>query len=174
MPQYRVMETTAPEEAAESAKPAKPESEKVLRKKWRTSLDAGWTVIPSALIRGLPKLHIGAGELAVLIVLIDIWWAPDNMPWPSKKLMAERLGVSQKTIQRSLAALQREGLIVSEWRYRAGGGQTSNQYDLSPLVAKLEEIAATIKTADEEAKRLKRAATRPGLKAKAGVGGAAP
>jgi DNA-binding transcriptional ArsR family regulator len=138
------------------------ESERVLRIKWRSSLDAGWTVIPSALLRGFPRLHIGANELAVLVCLIDYWWAPDNPPWPSKKALAERLGVSQKTIQRTLARLQEEGLIRSEARHSPSGGQTSNRYDLSPLVTKLEEIAADMRAAETEAAKIRRAATRPG------------
>jgi DNA-binding transcriptional regulator YhcF (GntR family) len=166
------MNTDTPEEVSEPVPPAKPDTEKVLRQKWRSSLDTGWTVIPSALIRGLPRLHIRAGELAVLISLIDYWWAPDDPPWPSKKALAERLGVSQKTIQRHLAVLQREGLIVSEARHRAGGGQTSNRYDLRPLATKLEAIATDMKRAEAEAAKLKRAATRPGARAKA-AGGAA-
>jgi len=171
--QYGVMNTDAPEEVSEPVPPAKPNSEKVLRQKWRSSLDTGWTVIPSALIRGLPRLHIGAGELAVLISLIDYWWAPDDPPWPSKKALAERLGVSQKTIQRHLAVLQQEGLIVREARHRVGGGQTSNLYDLTPLVAKLEAIAADMKKAEAEVAKLRRAATRPGGRAKAAADGAA-
>jgi DNA-binding transcriptional ArsR family regulator len=164
------MDTDAPEEVSEPVPPSKPDSEKVLRQKWGSSLDTGWTVIPSVLIRGLPRLHIGAGELAVLICLIDYWWAPDDPPWPSKKALAERLGVSQKTIQRHLAVLQEEGLIASQSRHRAGGGQTSNRYDLTLLVAKLQGIAADMKKAEAEAAKLKRAATRPGGRAKAGAG----
>ena len=171
--QYTVMNSDAPEEISEPVLPAKPDSEKVLRQKWRSSLDTGWTVVPSVLIRGLPRLHIGAGELAVLISLIDYWWSPDDPPWPSKKALAERLGVSQKTIQRYLAVLKLEGLIVSEARHRAGGGETSNRYDLTPLVAKLEEIAADMKNAEAEGAKLKRAATRPGGRAKAAAGGTA-
>ncbi len=170
---YGAMETEATEEVAEPPPPSKPDTEKILRQKWRTSLDAGWTVIPAALIRGLPRLHIGVGELAVLIILIDYWWAPDDPPWPSKKALAERLSVSQKTIQRHLAVLQQEGLIVSEARHRKGGGQTSNRYDLAPLATKLEVIAADMKKAEAEAAKLKRAATRPGGRAKTAAGGAA-
>ncbi len=92
-------DTATPSEETTSS-PAR-ESEKVLRIKWRTSLDMGWTVIPSALLRGLPRLHLGATDLATLICLIDYWWAPESAPWPSKRALAERLGVSQKTIQRS-------------------------------------------------------------------------
>jgi DNA-binding transcriptional ArsR family regulator len=173
MPHKRLMDTDAPEDVGESVPPAKPDTGKTLRQKWRTSLDTGWTAIPSALIRGLPLLHIGAGELAVLIILIDYWWAPNDPPWPSKKALAERLSVSQKTIQRHLAVLRQEGLITSEARHRAGGGQTSNRYDLTPLVTKLEGIAAAMKKADAEAAKVKRAAIRLGLRAKPTNGGAA-
>jgi len=145
----------------------RPETEKVLRAKWRTSLDAGWTVLPSSLIQGLPRLHIDANGLAVLVCLIDYWWAPGDLPWPSKKTIAERLNVSERTIQRTLRRLQEEGLIKSDARYRSHGGQTSNQYDLSPLVAKLEAITADMVATEAEAKKGKRAATRPGSRPKA-------
>lgn len=160
------MDDTASDVILLSERRPKPDTERVLRIKWRSSLDAGWTVIPSALLRGLPRLHIGAGELAVLICLIDYWWSPSDPPWPSKKALAERLGVSQKTIQRTLARLQEEGLIRSEARHTASGGQTSNRYDLSPLVAKLETIASDMKQAGQEAAKIRRAATRPGSRAK--------
>lgn len=84
----------------------KPETDKVLRAKWRSSLDMGFTVLPSSLIRGLPRLYIDATQFAVLICLIDYWWRPLDLPWPSKKALAERLSVSERTIQRALARLQ--------------------------------------------------------------------
>ncbi|GEM_PF-674288 len=158
---------TPPAEAAET--PKERESEKTLRIKWRTSLDMGWTVIPSALLKGLPRLHIGATDLATLICLIDYWWAPESQPWPSKRALAERLGVSQKTIQRSLKRLQDEKLIVSEARRSASGGQTSNRYDLSPLVRRLEGIVADMKQAALDAEAAKRAATRPSGNRRKGI-----
>ena len=78
--QYGVMNIDAPEEVSEPVQPAKPDSEKVLRQKWRSSLDTGWTVIPSALIRGLPRLHIGAGELAVLTVSVTLYETEGGRP----------------------------------------------------------------------------------------------
>ena len=151
----------------------KVENQKILKAKWRTSLDAGWTVVPSALLRGLPRLHIDANGLAVLICLIDYWWAPEDLPWPSKKALADRLDVSERTIQRAIARLKEEGLVKAEARHGAHGGQTSNRYDLSPLVAKLEVIVRDIKAAEVEAAKVKRSATRPGFRPKAQTDGAA-
>lgn len=130
---------------------AKPETDKVLRQKWKSSLDGGFTVVPSVLLQTLPGLGIRASELAVLVCLIDFWWKPEDMPWPSKAKLAGLLGVSEKTIQRVLRRLESRGLIASEARHRAHGGQTSNRYDLTPLVARLEAVTKDLKDAEAAA-----------------------
>ena len=63
-----------------------PEDARTLSQKWgKDTMAANYTVIPCALLRGQARLHIGPNELAVLIHLIDHWWRPDAMPWPSKQ-----------------------------------------------------------------------------------------
>lgn len=141
------------------------ESDKVLERKWgKVILRPGFTVVPSVILRAQARLHINATELAVLLHLLDHWWQPDDMPWPAKKALAERLGVSLKTVQRAIVKLEQEGLLRRESRYRQHGGRTSNLYDLSPLVAKLAPIVEEMETAAAEAESLKRKATRPGLR----------
>jgi predicted transcriptional regulator len=144
----------------------KAEVEKILRQKWKSSLDGGFTVIPSVLLRTLPSLGIQASELAVLVILIDLWWKPNDMPWPSKAKLAKLLGVSEKTIQRALKRLVTAGLIVSEARHRRHGGQTSNRYDLTPLVVRLEAAMKALKDADAQAERERSRAVRQSAPAK--------
>ena len=145
-----------------------PEDKRVLNQKWgKTTMEANYTVIPSALIRGQARLGIDATELAVLVHLLDHWWRADEMPWPSKKLLAERLRVSDKTIQRAVVRLEQGGLIQRNARYHKAGGRTSNEYDLSPLVERLKPIAADMVEAAKEAQKLKKQAERPGLKNRA-------
>ena len=115
------------------------------------------------------EVRIGPNELAVLIHLIDHWWQPDAMPWPSKKTLAERLGVSTKTVQRAIVVLEEEGLLLRKERYHKAGGRTSNEYDLSPLVARLKDIAEDMDDASKKAKAVKKAAERPGLKKRSKV-----
>lgn len=139
------------------------EPEKRLVGKWgNETINLGYVVVPSVILRAQARLHIDAAGLAVLIHLLDHWWQPDSMPWPSKKALAERLGVSEKTIQRAMVRLEREGHIKREERYRSNRGRTSNRYDLSPLVAKLKPIAEEMAKAKAEADKLKHKATRPG------------
>lgn len=141
------------------------EDTRTLSKKWgREAIDLGYTVIPSALLRGQARLGIGPNELAVLIHLMDHWWKPEDMPWPSKKTIADRLMVSSKTVQRAIVNLEEAGLLKRKDRYHKTGGRTSNEYDLTPLVARLKPIVADMEAAEKDAKAKRKAAERPGLK----------
>jgi predicted transcriptional regulator len=143
----------------------KEETKRGLEKRWsKEVLEPGFTFVPSVILRAQARLHIDATELAVLLHLIDHWWEDDTMPFPSKKRLAERLGVSDKTVQRAMKRLEDEGLIKREPRTHASGGQASNRYDLSPLVEKLKPIARDMVEARDQAAATRRAASRPGLK----------
>ncbi|MGR3436645.1 MAG: helix-turn-helix domain-containing protein [Shimia sp.] len=149
-------------------KQAPPEDKRVLNQKWgKATMDANYTVIPSALLRGQARLGIDAMELAVLMHLLDHWWQADKMPWPSKKTIAERLRVSEKTIQRAMVRLEEGKLIQRNPRYHKTGGRTSNEYDLSPLVERLKPIAEDLVQAKKDAEKIKKQAERPGLKNRA-------
>lgn len=164
------MTETENDDKASNVIPLKPgkkpqQEEKVLNQKWgEDTMQANYTVVPSALLKGQARLRINATELALLIHLMDHWWQADKMPWPSKKTLAERLGVGPKTIQRAMAHLEQEELIKRVPRFNKTGGRSSNEYDLSPLVQRLKPIASDLVKAAEEAKQIKKKAERPGLK----------
>ena len=62
------------------------------------------------------------------------------MPFPSMGTLAARCGVSARQIQRSITHLEKLELIKRITRARKGL-RASNAYDLSPLVARLNEVA---------------------------------
>lgn len=141
--------------------------DKVLIKKWgKEAIDVGYTVLPKALLQGQARLKINATDLAVLIHLIEHWWRPDEMPWPKKARIAERLAVTPKTVQRSIARLEEEKLLKRVNRF-ANGRRVSNEYDLSPLVERVKAISLDMAKAKEEADQAKRKAVRPGTKKRA-------
>ena len=149
------------------AAPIPPEA-KSFEKRWtKKVLEPGFTLIPSVLLRALVRLQIGPNELSVLLQMIDHWWENDDMPFPSKKRLGERIGVSEKTIQRAVVRLETEGLIRRVARHNRLGGQTSNIYDLAPLVEKLGPIADDMMKAREEAKAARRSPERPGHRIRA-------
>lgn len=145
------------------AEPPEPKPTREMERRWsKEVLEPGFTLIPSVLLRAQARLHIDAIDLAVLLHLIDHWWSSSEMPYPSKRRLAERLMVSEKTIQRAVARLEAEGLVRRIARHYSGGGQASNYYDLSPLVERLRPLAKDVMDARAEARATVRAAERPG------------
>ncbi len=138
-------------------------NKKVLEERWTKGvLEPGFVFIPSVLLRAQKRLHIDSVELAVLLHLIDHWWDNDDMPFPSKKRLGDRIGVSDKTVQRAIKKLEGEKLIRRVKRLNKSGGQTSNTYDLTPLIEKLKPIAKELVEAREEAKVTRRSPEKPG------------
>lgn len=141
-------------------------SEKILERKWgREGIAAGYTVLPSALLQAQARLGISAMQLAVLIHLIEHWWKPESMPFPKKEVIASRLGVSLKTVQRACLGLEQAKLLKRNDRY-SGGRRTSNEYDLEPLVKRIKDISKEITSADKKADATKKQARQPKWKAK--------
>jgi predicted transcriptional regulator len=109
--------------------------------KWgKTNISAGWTIIPNALLENQSRLGLSCIDTMVLINLIMHWWEKDNPPRPSKKRLANMLGVSLKTVQRSFIHLEQCGAIKRILRYKEGkdNARTTNHYDLNGLVDLLE------------------------------------
>ena len=109
--------------------------------KWgKINISAGWTIIPNALLENQSRLVLSCIDTMVLINLIMHWWEKDNPPRPSKKRLANMLGVSLKTVQRSFIHLEQCGAIKRIPRYKEGkdNARTTNHYDLNGLVDLLE------------------------------------
>jgi len=129
-------------------------SKSILDQRWgKNVIKVGYTVIPSIILRAQARLHINAIELGVLLHLLDHWWDNAEMPFPSKQRIADRLGVSAKTVQRACAKLEEEGLVRRVERHNGKGSQVSNFYDLTPLVQKIgpyadEELVVRNKTSE--------------------------
>ncbi len=77
-------------------------------------IGGGWTAIPNLLLRKQATLHLSAVELNVLLNLIRFWWEADRAPFPSPEKMAVEMGVSTRTVYRTLAALEEKGFVGRE------------------------------------------------------------
>jgi DNA-binding transcriptional MocR family regulator len=92
-----------------------------------------YTRIPDALISELtPREH------QLVHALLSYRWTPDSAIYPSVRTLATRLRCTDRTIQRTLRSLERQGYLVTVARYREGDhGQTSNLYAPGPMMAAL-------------------------------------
>jgi predicted transcriptional regulator len=83
-------------------------------------------------------------EMIVLMHLIGSWWKKNEMPFPAMSTLADRIGISQRQVQRSINSLESKGLLKRE-KKKVKGIIASNIYNLRPLVSTLELIADTFK-----------------------------
>ena len=134
--------------AAAAAK-AKTAEVRINEKKWSKPLmAAGWTAIPSVIIERQKALGLDALDMNIILHLATYWWTPDNKPHPSKRTIAEAVGVTPRTVQRRITALQSAGFLKREERRVKGKGSHTNLYHFDGLIKaaqpyakeKLEEI----------------------------------
>jgi predicted transcriptional regulator len=115
-----------------------PEQQRTLKeneRKWTKPLmDAGYTVIPAVILDRQQALGLDPVDVNILLQLFTHWWKADNLPFPSKKSIAERIGKTEKTVQRRIARMERDGLMKRIPRRSAAKGQLSNIYDFSGLI----------------------------------------
>lgn len=127
-------------------------------KKWgRAVMAHGYCIYPSILLQAQSRLGVNAQEMIVLLQLAEHWWRADSKVFPKKEVIASRVGLSTRQVQRHIQRLEELKLVERKERYRSGL-RTSNEYDLRGLVTKLKNIEPDI----TQAKKLKTASTRAG------------
>lgn len=137
-------------------------------KKWgKKVMERGFCIVPSLLFKAQARLKINAAQLAVLMHLADHWWEADRRPWPAKKTIADRLGLSPRQVQRYMAELEEMGYVKRIERRARHRGKLSNEYDLTGLVDRLKELEPEFREVDQENEARRRGVARPGLRRRA-------
>jgi DNA-binding MarR family transcriptional regulator len=104
-------------------------------KKWtRPLMNAGWLTVPEVLLRYQLELKLDPVDVNILFHLASYWWYAHNLPHPSKKTLAGRMGVDPSTIRRHIAKMEKRGLIKRNARYGADKRREANDYDFSGLI----------------------------------------
>ena len=131
--------------------------------KWgKDVMKLGFCIVPSLLLRAQRRLGLNPTQLAVLLQLCDHWWDAERKPYPSKRLLAERLGLSPRQVQRHIADLECNGLVARIARQGAHGGKLSNIYDLSGLVDRLKSLEPDFRNVEERVRAERSSVTKPG------------
>ncbi|MBH0619084.1 helix-turn-helix domain-containing protein, partial [Salmonella enterica] len=100
-----------------------------------------------------------------LIQLLDYWHEPTRKPFPSKKDLAKRMGVTDKTIQTNIRELEQAGYVQREQRKTSAGDWNTNIYHLDGLVAKIRALEPEFAAEKKQRKEAKAALQTPkGLK----------
>ena len=83
-----------------------------LRSKWGDAVGegSGFVAVPLPLLRLQTKLGLTPTDMLVLINLLAHWWNPSAPVFPRTTTIARRMGVNDRTVQRSMSKLARLGL----------------------------------------------------------------
>lgn len=161
MPEIELDEDAPEGEAKRS--PAK--ASRASEAKWGSAvMKLGFCIVPSLLLRAQRRLQLNPTQLAVLMQLCDYWWEETRKPYPSKEALAQRLGLSARQVQRYIAELEEAGLVRRIERRAPHGGKLSNTYDLSGLVARLQELEPDFRAMEEENRQRRKAVAQRGLR----------
>ncbi|PTQ86178.1 helix-turn-helix domain-containing protein [Agitococcus lubricus] len=131
-------------------------------RKWgKAMMNVGWTAVPSIILKKQKQLGLDALDLNIILHLMSYWWTAGELPYPSKKTLAELMSVDESTIRRRIAKLEAGKLIKRILRPVAGDRHKSNQYDFSGLIEAVtpfaeEELAERAKTREQKAERARR------------------
>jgi hypothetical protein len=109
------------------------------RKKWGDVVfESGFQIFPDVLLRCQRFLELEAIDVVILMNMTMHWWYYDDLPYPRPSAIANRLGVSTRTVERRIAIMQERGLIT-RLPSQNHNGRTVRRYDLSGLVEKLKK-----------------------------------
>lgn len=109
--------------------------------KWSPAIeDKGYVQVPNLLIEHQDDLGITSPELVFLIGLLMHKWDSRN-PFPSLTTVGAYSGKKRNTAQAAARSLEKKGFIL---RISRGGNET-NEYDLAPLIDRLESCTQAVK-----------------------------
>ena len=115
-----------------------------IHERWGTSVTtgaAGFTAVPSVLIRYQSAIELSSTELVILLNLITHWWRADELPYVRPTTIANRMGVDRRTVERALRSMEARGLIRRLAGEKRKDKLTVRRFDLAGLVETLTDIA---------------------------------
>lgn len=115
-----------------------PLRESRVRSKWDYVTDPGFLTLPYVLLLHQADLKISSEHLNVLLNVIAHWHSNGRMPYPRTTTIAKRMGISPRSVQRSLSWLIKNEFLAKAPRASRDDPQ---QYNMLPLVQKLKPYA---------------------------------
>jgi DNA-binding HxlR family transcriptional regulator len=115
-----------------------PQPRSGLREKWGFVIDPGFLALPYVILLHQAELGLTSECLNVLLNFLAHWHAEGRMAYPHTNTIAKRMGISQRSVQRSVSWLTKNGFMGKVPKRNSHDRQ---MYDLTPLVKKLEPYA---------------------------------
>lgn len=108
---------------------------------WGAALFGGFQRLPDALLKHQFRLELSPLDLAIVLNIALHYWAPGNLPHPTISLVAKRIGVSRRSVERRLEILESRNLVMRMHFEVSDKGKKIRRFDLSGLIAAVENYA---------------------------------
>jgi DNA replication protein len=95
------------------------------------------TPVVNAFLTSYAKLGISQAEAMFILHLMSFKW-DEKAPFPSNRLMAERMGIQVRRVRAIAQSLEDKNLLRRNERRRERDRSETNTFDLKPLFEKLE------------------------------------
>ncbi len=116
-----------------------------LKARWGAdAIEAGWTAVPNVLIEKQAAIGLDPVDLNIVLHVAKYWWRNEQSPYAAKTRIAEQLGISPRTVQRRITALEKSGLIARITRKWDTGGQAANAFDFGGLIRAMQPFAREV------------------------------
>ena len=113
-----------------------------VHEKWGAALNqSGFQAVPNVLLSAQNHLGLSTTDLVVVLHLNGYWWDRDRAPYPRPALIARKMGVHRRTVERSLKHLETMGLIERMETQSTQRGHVVRPISLIPLANRLGKIA---------------------------------
>jgi hypothetical protein len=106
--------------------------------KWGDVAYGGFQIVPDLLLKNQKNLGLNATEMVVLLNVLMHWWYRNQKPFPRSTTISKRMGITVRSVQRALIALEDGGLLERE-----KGSKRATFLNPDGLVRKLSELAKT-------------------------------
>lgn len=97
-------------------------------------------MVPNILIQAHRELHLDPLDVLIVLNLNLHWWEAKNLPYPKPSMIAERIGVTSRTVERRIKKLEKAGLI-ERLPAELLGRRSVKRFRLAGLVQQLTRLA---------------------------------
>jgi hypothetical protein len=121
----------------------------------------GYTGLPNILVRGQARLGLNPVQFNILVQLLSYWIDPHRPPYPPKRYLRQRMGISESTLKKHIRELEQAGFIERVQQTTAAGDFGSNIYRMDGLVNKLTKLVPHFDQEREEREESRRKTETP-------------
>jgi len=115
------------------------EPDQTAMSRWGAAGIEGFQPVPHTLFKHQAALGLSNSEMVALLNILDFWWLSDRLPFPGVAMLAKRMGVSERSVQRAVEKLEQRQLVKRSV-IDLPDGEKRRGFDVSGLVARLEEL----------------------------------